>query len=256
MSELRRLKLDTSDPARQEVLGSWQEDGPSAAARERAWAAISSGVGVGLGSTAAAAGSKAGTLAAGSALKWIAGGALAAAALATGAAVRFVGSGHPAVAPTANVPSSVAPAPPPAPVPAPPPHDDETAPTQASSTDRSVARSITGGPAHARPPAASASASAVAGSDEYWIREQLARIDEARGALRRGDTASALRALDAYDRLFPDGALAQEATVVRVQTLLAAGDRAGAAVVERAFLAAHPASPYAARIRTMMTDSK
>jgi hypothetical protein len=254
MSDLRRLKLDTSDPARQEVLGSWQQDRPSAAARERAWAAISSGVGVGLGSTAAAAGSKAGKFAASSALKWIAGGALAAAALATGAAVRYAGSSHAAVAPTANVPSTPVPAPPPVEVPAPPPHDDETTPTQPSSTDRSIARSVPAGSARARPPAASASA--VATSDDYSIREQLARIDEARGALRRGDTASALRALDAYDRLFPDGALTQEATVVRVQTLLAAGDRAGAGVVERGFLAAHPSSPYAARIRAMMTDSK
>jgi outer membrane protein assembly factor BamD (BamD/ComL family) len=71
----------------------------------------------------------------------------------------------------------------------------------------------------------------------------------------RSDVATALDALDSYDRTFPSGTLAPEAAVLRVQALLARGDRAAAIALTDAFLRAHPASPYAAKMRALVGNN-
>jgi hypothetical protein len=77
---------------------------------------------------------------------------------------------------------------------------------------------------------------------------EIALLDEARSALRRGEPARALLALERHAREFPGAQLADEAAVLRVEALEKRGDRAAAAVEARRFLSARPDSPHAERI--------
>lgn len=75
------------------------------------------------------------------------------------------------------------------------------------------------------------------------LGEQLAQIKRARAALRAGDHARALRLLDAY-RAQPGGAeLAAEASLLRIETLAASGQRDAAARAARKFASDYPNSP-------------
>jgi hypothetical protein len=112
-------------------------------------------------------------------------------------------------------------------------------------------------------PAAVAPAAAVSqGAAEAWPvvegatqREQLgleaAALEAARKALP-SDAAGALVAIDRYDARFPSGALAEEATVLRVQALLTLGRRADATAVVDAFQRQRPASSYVGRLRALL----
>ncbi|MCC6554624.1 MAG: outer membrane protein assembly factor BamD, partial [Polyangiaceae bacterium] len=71
----------------------------------------------------------------------------------------------------------------------------------------------------------------------------------AREALAGGRARAALAALDAYSARFPGGRLALEAEVLRIEALAGSGEASAATALARAFLAAHPASPYANRLR-------
>jgi len=76
-------------------------------------------------------------------------------------------------------------------------------------------------------------------------------LDRARGALRSGDLAGASAMLDDHARSFADGALAPEATVIRIDVLVARGSRDDARALARDFLTRYPQSPLAARVRAM-----
>jgi outer membrane protein assembly factor BamD (BamD/ComL family) len=81
---------------------------------------------------------------------------------------------------------------------------------------------------------------------------EIAALDTARSALRARQPARALAAVDDYARRFPRGVLAQEATVVRIEALTALGNRAEAERLGRSFLALHPGSPLAQRVRSVL----
>jgi hypothetical protein len=81
------------------------------------------------------------------------------------------------------------------------------------------------------------------------LREETSTLDVARTALRGGRPADALSALDAYAQRFPRGMLGPEATVLRIESLLALGDRVGARRLAEPFLRAHGPSPLAKRVR-------
>ena len=70
----------------------------------------------------------------------------------------------------------------------------------------------------------------------------------ARAALRQGDVKGAGTTLQELDRAVPHGKLTQEREVLRIEWLAAQGDQNSAARRARAFLAAHPKSPHAARL--------
>jgi hypothetical protein len=97
----------------------------------------------------------------------------------------------------------------------------------------------------ARPkPVASASRASSLGPE-------IAIIDAARTALSQRRPESALSLLDRYDAEFPHGGLALETSYLRVEALLALGDRDGANRLATRVLAAHPESVYAKRIREL-----
>ncbi|MCA9650746.1 MAG: hypothetical protein KC501_12605 [Myxococcales bacterium] len=81
------------------------------------------------------------------------------------------------------------------------------------------------------------------------LAEELALVRRAKLALSRGETAKALEVLDEHRERFEDGALARERSVLRAEALCTLGRRTEAVAVRDAFLARHPTSPLAARVR-------
>jgi outer membrane protein assembly factor BamD (BamD/ComL family) len=81
---------------------------------------------------------------------------------------------------------------------------------------------------------------------------EVAALERAHQALGQHDADGALRELDRYRALFPNGTLASEQTVLRVQALLARGDVPAAQRLAQPYMAAHPNSPYARRIQELM----
>jgi len=80
-------------------------------------------------------------------------------------------------------------------------------------------------------------------------------LDTARTALRAGQPAKALAALDDFGARFPRAALAPEATVLRIETLRELGNRAAADRLADAFLRAQPNSPLAERVRKLRSTN-
>lgn len=96
----------------------------------------------------------------------------------------------------------------------------------------------------------------VAAQSQPDISLEISALDEARTALRAGRTADALAALDHYDRAFAKGgSLRVEATALRIEALLRAGNRDRATLLANAFLAHNPKSPYAARVRALVSKN-
>jgi hypothetical protein len=85
------------------------------------------------------------------------------------------------------------------------------------------------------------------------VAAELALLDRAHQALGANEPARALANLDAYTDAFPHGAMRPEATVLRVEALVKAGDRRAAARAAEALLARSPGSPYARRIESLLT---
>jgi len=83
------------------------------------------------------------------------------------------------------------------------------------------------------------------------LADEVAVLDAALVALRGHDAAAALRALDQYDRQFPEGALASEAAVARIEATFATGDRSRGRALAAKFLASHGDSPLSHRVRTL-----
>ncbi|HVU03804.1 MAG TPA: hypothetical protein VHE30_18725 [Polyangiaceae bacterium] len=81
---------------------------------------------------------------------------------------------------------------------------------------------------------------------------EVASLDRARAALAAGDARTALARLSEHARRFPGGALEPEAVVLRVRALRETGDVTGATALAKSFLAAHPDSSQAARLRALV----
>jgi outer membrane protein assembly factor BamD (BamD/ComL family) len=85
--------------------------------------------------------------------------------------------------------------------------------------------------------------------------DELAPLERARADLRSGRPVDALFSIDLYERNFSPGTFDQEAVVLRIEALLQAGERTKAASIGSQFLASHPTSPHAARVRTLLSPS-
>ena len=85
---------------------------------------------------------------------------------------------------------------------------------------------------------------------------ELQVVDRAYALLAAGQSHEALDTLDEYRARFPHGALADEATVLRIEALARMGEETKASNLARAFLNAHPRSPYAARVLQVSNSRK
>jgi hypothetical protein len=74
-------------------------------------------------------------------------------------------------------------------------------------------------------------------------------LRDVRSRLQAGDAPRALTLLDQHDKLYPAGALGEDAAVERIYALCALGEASQARALTARFFAAHPSSPYAAEVR-------
>jgi hypothetical protein len=89
---------------------------------------------------------------------------------------------------------------------------------------------------------------------ESPLARELRSLDDARSALDRHEIADALADLDRYERTFPTGTLRTEASLLRVESLLARGDGPDARRLARELLAQDPSGPHARRLRTIVEN--
>jgi hypothetical protein len=234
MSEPKRLLEENSDEFENELLRSVRADAMTDRNRQRILAGIGL-AGAGLTATTAAASTgaavKAGFFKGVSAatVKWIAICSVAA-LVPTGV---YVARSHRTMS-LATAPAVAAPDTAPALVAAPAAPIETAAPVVDTATEPKA------------PPAVQAAQPAASSS----LADEVAALEVARAALRAHDPNAAIVALDRYKSRFPTGKLAPEATVVRIEALNQRGDHASAAALGDRFLAAHPNSPYADRVRS------
>ena len=86
------------------------------------------------------------------------------------------------------------------------------------------------------------------------LADELRLIERARSALAANDVAAADQALAVHARTFPSGVFAEEAHVLRIDSMMRRGDRARATRAASAYLATHPESPYAPRLHALLGD--
>ena len=241
MSDPPRLLSDNGNAFERELLRSWDLEQPSEAARAGALAAV----GLAAGAAGAAKVAAGATLApkgiwlGGALLKWALLGVFGVGA--AGAAFVYAHGRRAASPPDAPAQGAVVEpsAPPQAPA---LPEVSAVAPAPVTTAAPSLVVAAPHPSKHATP-----ASSALA--------EQVATLDRARAALASGDAATALHEIAACEARYPRGALVEEAEVLRIEALLAEGDRAAAARVGARFLSAHPSSPHAAHVRALVAPA-
>ncbi len=276
-------KLRDLDDELGAAFRSADRDGP----RPEAKAALMAALGVGVVAAASTAAAGGGAAAAGAATTAAAGGSTAAAAKGVGLAVIakwFIASAvivggtaatvH-AVAPSTN---ATAPAVTERARPLSPPRTTAFTPTEPPTAQPAnelpaeaplpvitpeALRSVTAAPAPAPAPArvvvVAPSPSAASTTTESGpsaetaprratVADEITALDGARSLLARGNGAGALDALRDYHRAFPAGVLAQEASVLEIESLASAGQRDRARTLGDRFVAEHPQSPLVPRV--------
>jgi hypothetical protein len=93
---------------------------------------------------------------------------------------------------------------------------------------------------------------ARSGSLGQALREETAALARARDALKAGHARAALTQLDRYRNEWPNGSLGPEATVLRVEALLALGQDRAARQVAEPLMRARPDSFHARRLRDLL----
>lgn len=244
------------------LLRAARTDAPGAGAIVRAAAALGLGIGAAAPTVAAAATAvRAVSLAS---MKWTLIGALGVVSVGSGT-VAYLRSSRPAV-PAVSAPAAVPEraevrtVTPSVPATVPTPAAEPLAPKAgAAPAPASLAVSRPAAPAlHASAskddvaaPSPAAPASTAAAASGVSIAEEVAAVDRARHALRQGHAGEALDELNRYQARWPKGVLATEVVVLRVEARLRLGDRAAAKNEARAFIAAHPGTRYAARLKEL-----
>jgi hypothetical protein len=84
------------------------------------------------------------------------------------------------------------------------------------------------------------------------LSEQVQSLDRARVALGSSDAGTALREIAHYRSVWPKGVFLTEASVLEIEALAARGERSLAASRAASFVAAHPDSPQAERLRSLI----
>ena len=90
------------------------------------------------------------------------------------------------------------------------------------------------------------------------LTDEVALIDDVLAWLRTSDPAGALKLLDRYDQQFPRGALAPEATVARIEALVASGNvaRAKEIAARSSRRTVKARSPFAFVARSMWSEQR
>lgn len=245
MTEPRRLLSDPNGGLESMLLRAGAEETPSPRAVERTIAAVGAGAAtLGVAATVAGAPVVAGaatvtTLSAGGAVKLLAIGAVA--GLASGGAIYGVSRAvsqtdakpAPVVAPvvTAQAPPEPAPVPvvvPESLPPAEPPVAEAPSPRPAAASARS-----TGSP----------------------LAAEVALVDGAHAALRRGDARGALAALAPYEASFESPRLLPEVFALRMEASETAGDARGARLWASRLVSRYPKSAQAAGARALLDET-
>jgi hypothetical protein len=97
---------------------------------------------------------------------------------------------------------------------------------------------------------------AEAPASEATLADEVRMLEAARSEISRRRAGAAIEILDRYRRDFPDGRLALEAEVLRIESLFRSGKATAAVGLADTFLAANPKSPLASRVRTMVRDAQ
>ena len=100
-----------------------------------------------------------------------------------------------------------------------------------------------------RPHAAPLRVDSTATAPPDTFEDETQALRDALSGLRGGQPQSALAALDAQDARFPHGVLGEERAVARIEALCALGRTGEASTRASRFLAQHPGSLQAARVR-------
>jgi len=88
------------------------------------------------------------------------------------------------------------------------------------------------------------------------LKVEIGYLDGARAALAAGQPATALAWLDDYRDRFSPGRFEPEAFVIRLDALARSGDGATAQRLARDYLATHPTTPHAPRIRRILETAE
>jgi TolA-binding protein len=86
------------------------------------------------------------------------------------------------------------------------------------------------------------------------ISEEIRVLDEARRAIASGDSTAAKRALEQHRQKYPKGALAEEAVLLQIESLVKQGKRGAARSLADRFRASHPNSPHLRRIESVLAE--
>ncbi|MBX3224750.1 MAG: hypothetical protein KF795_29810 [Labilithrix sp.] len=113
----------------------------------------------------------------------------------------------------------------------------------------------TAAPAETAAPRVRPTTAEAAGTTASSFDDELALVEAARTSLAKGDAATCLSELDRYDRQIQAGVFEREVAVMRIEALLARGESARARTLGEAFLARTPDSPYANRVRSLLTKA-
>ena len=221
-----------NDELESSLLRLARSEGPSPEGRRRILAGIAAAGATGVASQTAEAAGKA-TSKGVTAVKW---GLLGVAALAVPAAL-LLGEQNPH--PSKLAPPSALQA----------PATEVKAPVTPAQVEGPAPVSLDDLPALPAPaqPGGAASGAKTQGS----LAEEVAQLQKAKLALTGGNAGQALAELNTYAQRFPRPRLGAEATVVRIEALLASGDTTRAKALAESFLAKNPSSPYATRLRSL-----
>jgi hypothetical protein len=85
---------------------------------------------------------------------------------------------------------------------------------------------------------------------------ELATIDEVRAALIAKNPQAALAQLDRYELTHPEASFGLRAKLLRIEALAVSGGLPAAKELASAFVATHPDSPYAPRLRAFLSGER
>ncbi len=108
-------------------------------------------------------------------------------------------------------------------------------------------------PAPRVPRAKAPEAPTAAPAGDAAMDEELALLESAYEALRKGDAAGALAEAERHAARFPSGALAQEREVLAIDALVRLGRRAEAETRAAGFRARYPTSTHGVRIQGLLS---